>query len=383
MANPSTIVETTTPVRPWDPTSLTAYLGLSYVDLRFSGGGGDVTPMRLLANGDVRLYGELLMETGLVRSYDGFGFTSYGTTEPLVSFRYGAGVGTEMLRINNDGSVQSRSGASLALKGEVPSGGTTGMELSVSNDAPSGKSVLLVKELTGTVLTLSGRSTPAGGQAVLRGYGANGFRLLAQDAGISQYRALELAGASLRILCHNSLSLLEWGTLDVTALGVSTIDTTRKLVLTANDSGTYKDVEITGSNMVLTAHGGYARVKDAGGVVRFEVDTALGDLVVTSPSNYSADLVLDSTTTGGAKKWRLSSTVTTGKLRLLNETDSVTVTVDTDGSVYSPGFVGTQVVSSVPGSGDAQAGAMVVYASGSTYRLYVKVDSTTWKSVTL
>lgn len=327
MANPSTIVETTTPVRPWDPTSLTAYLGLSYVDLRFSGGGGDVTPMRLLANGDVRLYGELLMETGLVRSYEGFGFTSYGTTEPLVSFRYGAGVGTEMLRINNDGSVQSRSGASLVLKGEVPSGGTTGIELSLSNDAPSGKSVLLVKESAGTVLSVSGNTPAVGNVTVLRGYGPSGFQIQALDAGNFN-----------------------------------------------------RNLKIVGLDVEVTAHGDNVFFKEGSGTTRVQFDLNSANMILTAGDNHSADLVLDSTADSG-KRWNIRSGNVSGKLLFINATDSVQVEIDAVGNIFTPGYMKMQVVSSLPSS--PTEGTFVAYRSGSTIRWYVYFGSDGWKRVDL
>jgi len=385
MANPSTVVSIAAAWRPWDPTSLEAFMGTSYVDLRFSGGGGDKTPIRLLANGDTRLYGELILQLGLLRSYSGFGLTSYASTDPLVSFRKGNGAGNEKLRINNNGSIQSAAGAPLVLMAEVPTGGSDGFALTLGNDAPSGKSALSLSESTGTILTISGRSSGAGNQSAIRGFGSSGLRVLAQDQGLNQYTPLELAGGSVAVRCYNGVTLALWGTLTVSSVsGIAHLDTTRKLVLTANDGGTYKDVEIGAGDVKLTANTGNVRLADSGGTTRVQFDLGSGNATLSPSSGHSADLALDATASGGsAKRWTIRSGNSSGRLMLMNVTDSLQVDVETDGSVYSPGFLGTKVVTSAPGSGDAQAGAMVVYASGGTYRLYVKVDSSTWRSVTL
>ena len=98
---------TTAHARPFYATALQATLGEGCVDFEFVGGAGK-TPLRLSDNGETRLYGELVLETGAIRSLDTFGLTSYG--DGLVSFRWGKGAGDEFASVSATGEITANGG---------------------------------------------------------------------------------------------------------------------------------------------------------------------------------------------------------------------------------------------------------------------------------
>ena len=111
-----------TALRPWHATAFDVYQGRTdYVDFRFTLGDGTTrTVLRLKANNDVSLYGEVILENGALRSTSSFQMTSYSKDEPLVSFRAGPAVGVEMLSIQLDGTI---CGPDSVVKVSNPAGG--------------------------------------------------------------------------------------------------------------------------------------------------------------------------------------------------------------------------------------------------------------------
>ncbi len=93
------------------------------LDLQFQYGGGSSyrTAIRFLANGDVRVYGDFISENGALRSYSTFAMTVYDSlsgAQDIVSFRTGGGSGTELLRIEKDGTITGNAQA-INLKSTV------------------------------------------------------------------------------------------------------------------------------------------------------------------------------------------------------------------------------------------------------------------------
>ena len=406
MANPNPVVIGTA-LRPWDPNILNAYLGASYVDSTFSGGGGNKTPLRLMANADVRLYGEVILEKGLFRSYEGFGFTSYSSVEPLVSFRQGSAMGDEVLRIQTDGTIQSAAAAPLKFLGDLSPAGTTAFQFTTVADVPAGKSALAIFEGLEPVLTLSGRSDEADNLATLQGFGTSGFKILANDGTVAS--GLTLSGSHVGIHADNSGTESFWGRAEFVA-GVRSLTFqgatayTRDLQLRtktlglycsanstsfglwgtfSNESSTVSRLELPEDFEVMTG-GSRVVFRDSGAAARFDFDVN-ANLTMTAPADQSPDIYLDSTATTGGKEWRIRSDATSsiGMLRFTNITDSLTVDFDTDGSVYSPGYLGCQVLTDTPDSGAARPGAMVITSISGVYRIYCKVGESTWRSVLL
>lgn len=159
---------------------------------------------------------------------------------------------------------------------------------------------------------------------------------------------------------------------------------------TTGGSPTWKNINLSGDNIALLTSGssGKVQIKDSTSptpVVRYEFNQSAG-LALTAPSSSSALIQLDSTATATTgKKWELKSDHTDGYFRLTNITGSKTLLVTADCSLYSPAFLGTGFTASpggsAPGSGDGQPGAMVIDYDKT--KLYVKVDSSTWKYITL
>jgi len=90
----------------WAPEHFKAYQLRDYMDFRAELGTGDVTIMRLLANRDVHIYGELVLRDPAIRVFETLGITCTSRNQDIASFRTGGAEGDEVLRIMNTGDIR-------------------------------------------------------------------------------------------------------------------------------------------------------------------------------------------------------------------------------------------------------------------------------------
>ena len=414
MANPDTIVQLVgDPYRPWNATSLEAWLGVDHADLRFVGGGA-LTPLRLFANGDVRLYGELLLDDGAVRASDTIALTVYDSND-IVSFRSGSGAGDELLRIDVDGAICGAAESTLVLKSYVSTGSTPGVKIDSDTALASDQPLLRIDSAGSTKITMSSEAC--------RFWSANDYKLLAKStSGLHQLQvhgktveigaddgsdvarwglfstdssdqtreltindggatpteqALKIDAETITFQVHNSYGPIEWGSLYASS-------NTRQLTVPQHAQFNFKagdnfyDLRIVASAFRLRLHPSEFIIEDASENERMKVTTS-GDLLLTSPSTASAQVVVDSTAATGAKKWEMASVHTggaKGNLRFTNLTDQGTPYVDftPGGSVYSSEFIGASPVTSAPSDGEGELGAVVVDTTNK--RVWAKVKDT-------
>ena len=125
--NPANVVDAL-PERVFYKGPFEAWLGTGFLDLRFAGDPPS-RPIRLCENLDVRFYGEIILETGNIRSYQTISLTQLGDGD-IVSFRQGAGTGQEKAAISDDGS--------FVTDGSIKGTGTT-LSFYVSEDTRWGR----------------------------------------------------------------------------------------------------------------------------------------------------------------------------------------------------------------------------------------------------
>lgn len=108
----TTVENTLTSITPraWSPTSFEVYQNNDIMQFRAqfnSNPATDVVLMTFMANRDVSLYGELMMNGGAMRSLRTFSINVTTSGEDVVSFRSGNAPGDEVLRILSDGTITS------------------------------------------------------------------------------------------------------------------------------------------------------------------------------------------------------------------------------------------------------------------------------------
>jgi len=318
------------------------------LDLQFKYGTGTYrNAIRFLANGDLRIFGELVTENGALRSYATFSMTVYntGTPQDIVSFRSGFS-NDEKLRITNNGTVQAATGDTLKLAGKE-------VRFDAFDGATSRWGAMLFDSGTRTLAI-----TDAGGAA----------------------RSLKISADDL--LFRDNGSSMEWGKLRAYTGGwfggdISELRSYNSLWLLAQTAGgTYTNLVLQACDVicVLMCDNSFL-VQDSNNVVRAKV-SGRAKLTLTAPSSDSAELELDSTATSGAKRWALRSEKAStglGSLKLINLTDGGTPTIEFEpgGSIYAPGYVGVKTVTAAPSDSDGRVGAVAVDTSNK--RVWVKV----------
>lgn len=131
---------TATGLRPWNATALDLFQGpTDYADFRFTlADGTKRTVLRVMANNDTRLYGEVIMDVGAFRSPATFSFTS-SDSDAIASFRTGTGVGAEIFGLTADGQLSitpaSNDNAVIYLDATAS---TTGRVFSIRSIAATG-----------------------------------------------------------------------------------------------------------------------------------------------------------------------------------------------------------------------------------------------------
>jgi len=110
MSNPATLVDA------GEGLTFEAYLTEDNLDLRY--GGESTPPLRLQCNLDARFFGDLILETGNVRSYETISLTQLGTDD-IASFCSGAESPTEVARVAVDGSFETN-GAITGIGTSLP-----------------------------------------------------------------------------------------------------------------------------------------------------------------------------------------------------------------------------------------------------------------------
>jgi hypothetical protein len=101
----------------WSPDRFQAYQQQDYLDLRASFPSG-TTPraLRLYANGDLQVAGEMFLRGGQIRGDQTLTIAVLEQGEDVVSFRQGEGPGTEVLRIEESGTIASAWASGLRLR---------------------------------------------------------------------------------------------------------------------------------------------------------------------------------------------------------------------------------------------------------------------------
>lgn len=175
----------------------------------------------------------------------------------------------------------------------------------------------------------------------------------------------------------------DWGHLYVDG-SVSVLHAYSDFRIDAEFSSTWNNIDLTGANITLNSMGsGVVKFVDSGATTRFNF-TQSAVATMTSPNNVSASLFLNSSTTTAGRTWELRSDYTDGFLRIVNATDSGAVVVTRVGDLYTTGVMGPALVGGSPGSTAGQAGCIAFeYVSTSSIKLWVKIDSSTWKYATL
>ena len=363
------------------------------LDLRFRYGTDTYkSAIRFLANGDLRLFGELVTETGAFRSYDTFAFTAESTSDDIASFRTGGNAGTERLRIASEGRIVAGLDTdddplNLELEGvevefHASSAGTSArwgalkFESGVrqltagTSNAPAG-----VTRLNLAAKDLDFRLYHSAGGGSFKSWAelsfTSGERLLdctqnatdplrvrAEEIGLDASRSgtitewgvlsfdsgtgdrvldctgttdpLHLRADKLEIELDKLGSIGEWGTLSRTLIG-SYVAIPDNVLLRAKSGSNFKNVVIDCEKFFVIVHGqDCVKFQDDNEDTRFKF-TMSGQATVTGQANQNVDLTLDATATTNAKKWTIRATkdgTPTGSLKFINETDTGTPTVE-------------------------------------------------------
>ncbi|GEM_PF-6449968 len=162
------------------------------------------------------------------------------------------------------------------------------------------------------------------------------------------------------------------------AASQSRLEAPRDLTLRAYDGVNYHTTRLYADDYLVFIQGtGNAfDVRESGGSTRFKASYD-GTVTITAPSAKDARIDLART-----KTWRIASEDSTGKLNIVNTTDTGTPTIEitTDADLYADGFLGTKTVNGDPGSGVGNAGAIAVDTTND--RLWVRLSGS-WKYVDL
>lgn len=333
-AGSETELTTWTDSRSWASNGTRVAQTTECLELQFKYGSGTYRKaIRFLANGDLRLFGELVTEGGALRSYATFAMTVYNAQD-IVSFRSGPGAGTEKLRITSSGALR---GNPLRI------------------DAGATPDRWGTFDLSGTTRTLA-----------------------VEDSG-GAARNLQISAEELAF--RDSGSSMDWGFLRAYSGGWGDWSQLRAYnnlsIESQTAGGTWANIILKACDVVniLMCDNSFL-IQDSNGVTRAKVN-GRGKLTLTSPSSDSAELELDSTATSGAKKWALRSEKASsglGSLKLINLTDGGTPTIEFEpgGSMYAPGYVGVKTVTAAPSDSDGRVGAIAVDTSNK--RVWVKMS---------
>lgn len=422
--------------RNWVSNATRLRQGVEIMDLEFGYGpppGVWRQGVRFQANGDMRLYGELITATGAVRSNEMLSFTALGTPrKDIASFRNDDS-GTsdspsrERLRIRLDGSLKAAEGLSFIGEGDE-------IDLRVATDAGYNRWGLF--SCDGATRTLTIQNDPSLDTKDLR-VDCHTLELKVTQT-LEQHRwgMFAMAGATRTLTVQNSDAvakdlLIDCDTFELQVSGATTQDrwgvfamdgTTRTLTVQSgagvatnlrvdceayelrvsggsptaqNRWGTFsmdsagtrilsietsadeaRDLEIRCKKFTVQCSDNHCvKFEDVNEAVRYKFDLD-GTQTITAIADAHAELVLDATATTGAKKWAIrvdSAGSPAGTLKFINQTDTGTPSVvfDADGSIAAAGFIGGKTTTAAPSDSEGKVGAVAVDTTNK--KIWVKV----------
>lgn len=407
----------------WQGNAYKIYELKDYLDFRVMFDTTVLSVMRLQSNRDVHFYGELIVRDGGVRSFNTFGLTCFDSGQDVVSFRSGTGEGEEVLRVENDGTLSSAPEHGLSLRSRVLATAPILTAFTLNSDVAmySTQTYLELQQAGSTAMTLTGAIS---GTAQIRAWNTGGLRITAEATG-SAYKDLTLEADKLRLSTNGASGIEQWAKLQIVSnvrvLGIEDAGATAKVleiqaeVLRFKDTGasviwgefyvdtksyivstndvylkalsgaTSKTIEIEGAGLKFLAKNASSKLvvtdTDASTERCALVNTA--KLTLTAASSVEPSLELDATATTSGKKWTIRSGTAgggLGHLLFVDTTDSITVEIDTEGSITTPKYIifGTPITAAPSGG---VVGAMILDDRASP-KLWVKT-SAGWKGAAL
>jgi hypothetical protein len=270
------------------------------VDLQFKYGSGTYkSAVRFLANGDLRLFGELITETGALLSYATLAFTSLDASQDVASFRSGPAAGTEVLRVASTGRIRAASGSNLELEGKelvtYATDGSTTTEWGRLNFVSGTRTLNVgvgstVEGLGVTAEDLQVRLWRPGTSAVTT-WGVLSFDTASNERLVdctSSNDGIRLKGKELVLQLYNGSTHVDWG-----RFGIDPTSPNARHIQVSDGSGVRQDLEVRVRALVLKADYG-GTLYEWGSFYR----TAGGENQLNSQSN----LHLSAAASGGTWK---------------------------------------------------------------------------------
>lgn len=261
------------------PSDFKAYQLKDYLDFRASWATGNVSVLRLYANADVHVYGELVLHDGGLRSFNTVGLTTLDSSQDIVSFRTGTGAGDEVLRIENDGTLSSAPETTLSLRSRVLATAPIRTAFTLNTDVAidSTQTYLELQQAGSTAVTLTGAIS---GTGALRAWHTGGLTITAEATG-SVYKDLTLEGQTLRLSTKGASAIEQWTKLEIAS---------NVRVMNIEDSGaTLKDLDVRAATIKLSTMG--ASSVERWGV--FDISSNVRRLTISNSSSTSQEFEIN------------------------------------------------------------------------------------------